>query len=130
MTRRTRRTSGTGGVYYDAARGRWKGETWIKTADGGERRATVTLKAPNNTAGRRATERKLEALKRETAEQREQVSAISAMTVAAYLEDWVATTLAISETTGARRPSTVALHRWAVTKHLVPQVGRVRLARI
>jgi hypothetical protein len=49
----------------------------------------ATLKAPNNTAGRRATERKLEALKREAAEQGEQVSAISEMTVAAYLEDWV-----------------------------------------
>ena len=53
-----------------------------------------------------------------------------ATTVAAYLDDWAGTTLAISEATGARRPSTVALHRWAVTKHLGPRLAKVKLARI
>lgn len=52
------------------------------------------------------------------------------MTVAKYLEEWTVTTLSTSEATGARRPSTVALHRWAVKKHLAPRLDKVKLARI
>src|SRR5439155_6263816 len=88
------------------------------------------LRAPNTAAGRRAAEKTLDERKRQIAANRGQVRKTPATTVAAYLEEWSATTLAISETTGARRPSTVALHRWAVTKHLAPRFGKAKLARI
>jgi integrase len=116
-----RRTTGTGSVFYEAARGRWKGEIRVTAADGSTKLTAVTLTAPNNAATRRAAEKKLEARKRETAGNGGQPVATSAMTVATYLEDW---------TTGARRPSTVALHRWAVRKHLAPRLDKVKLARI
>jgi len=125
-----RRTHGTGSLFHDATRGRWRGEIRITADDGSTKITSVTLRAPNTAAGRRAAEKTLDERKRQIAANRGQVRKTPAITVAAYLEEWSATTLAISETTGARRPSTVALHRWAVTKHLAPRFGKAKLARI
>lgn len=130
MKQAPRRTPGTGSLFFDTRRGRWRSEIRLQLPDGSTKLVTVTLKAPNTPAGRRAAEKQLEERKRQIAAGAKEVVKETTVTVAAYLEEWAATTLTISEVTGGRRPSTVALHKWAVEKHLVPRFAKARLTQI
>ena len=118
MSARRRRTKGEGSVYEDRTRGRWVAEVYLGSGADGRR---VRRKAYAETEAEAKT-----ALRRLLAEAEQGRPGEKGETVAEYLERWVA------EVLPARRvgQGTIDDYAWAVRKHLVPLLGKRRLAEL
>jgi len=110
-----RRGYGEGSVAFDKDKDRWVGRM---PRDERGRRAKVTGKT------RDEVQRELRRRLREREEGLPQPDA--RMTVEAFLERWVRESLPLSK----RAPRTIRSYQAAVRLHLVPALGRVRLARL
>jgi integrase len=113
---RQRRGRGEGGVYRRLD-GRWAGIADLGWSGGRRQRKFVYG------ATRRECVEKLNALQRRVA------TGLPApngqLTIQAYLESWLRDTIP-----GSVRPSTEASYRILVTRHIVPEIGNIRLEKL
>jgi integrase len=109
-----RRKSGEGSVTWDASVGLWIGRL---PRDERGRRPKVSGKT------RREAERKLE---RKLAEREQGIVGAGRMTVRQFLQQWARDTLSVS----GLDPRTIENYERLVRLHLVPGLGRIRLANL
>ena len=110
-----RRGHGEGSVFYDEDRERWIGK--LPRDDRGRREKVVGV-----------TRREVQSRLRARLQEREQGLSTqrNTLTVQAFLESWAADTLPISDLA----PRTVQSYQATVRLHLVPSLGRIRLAKL
>lgn len=110
------RDKGTGAV-YQRKDGRWIGSFELYSPDGKRRRKTVSART------QRECQQKLEKAKREFGGKDAHV--LTAMTTKQWLDKWM--TEIVPDT---RRPKTAAGYRSVVENHLIPALGKVKLAKL
>lgn len=111
--RKTRRTAGSGSVFYDKSRRRWVGR--VVQADGSRRSVTA-----------RSQEEAIKRLNRVLGLGALGAPQESSLTVEQWLRHW------IDNVAPARAHSTQTLanDRWAVERHLIPGLGRRKLTKL
>lgn len=113
----TRRGNGEGTV-YKRRDGRWEGACYVLLPSGGRARRSVYGRT------RAEVSEKMTALQRQS-QQGIAVSAAGVLTVGDYLHTWLGTVAAARV-----RPSTLRGYEMNLRRHLIPGLGRKRLARL
>ncbi|MFL6163606.1 MAG: tyrosine-type recombinase/integrase [Jatrophihabitantaceae bacterium] len=119
-----RRQYGTGSIFWNAALGLWIGTIEAGTsARGTRRRITVSSSSPGD-EGKAECRRKLDQKVRQIYREGAPANAVGAATVKAWADRWLAMRVR------TQRPKSFATDRSAVTKWIVPTIGRKRLGAL
>jgi hypothetical protein len=112
-----RRCSGEGSIYQRASDGTWVGSIELGTIEGKRQR--------KNVYGKTRTEVRDKLRAAQNLRDRGGLVADERLTVAGYLDWWVATVLP-----GTVRVSTAASYDSKIRNHINPQIGHVRLTKL
>ena len=116
-----RRQYGTGSVFWNVALARWIGTIEAGTSQKGtRRRITVSSSVPGD-EGKAQCRRKLDQKVRQIYREGAPANAVGAATVKTWADQWLAMRVR------TQRPKSFATDRSAVTKWIVPTIGRKRL---
>jgi integrase len=119
-----RRQYGTGSVFWNVALARWIGTIEAGTSPKGtRRRITVSSSVPGD-EGKAQCRRKLDQKVRQVYREGAPSNAVGATTVKAWADQWLAMRVR------TQRPKSFITDRSAVTKWIVPTIGRKRLGAL